>query len=175
MTGFRISVNGEPFCESHDLTVFTMVVEDTGLSGEQRVMLHARAGEGPLQWLAANLHAGDAVRIEVVDIAVADAANETQRACSFCGGDIHELNSLIEGPGAAICDGCSTSFSEAVRNRASLPAGAAIHSETALTCGFCGQGHEDVPALIVRNGAAICPECLRSCEDMLRDSAGQRR
>ena len=31
-------------------------------------------------------------------------------------------------------------------------------------------GRNDVAGVIVRNGAAICPECLRACSDILADS-----
>lgn len=158
------------FCESEDLTVFTMVVEDIGRSGEQRVSLHARGGDGPLQWLAANLRIGDAVRIEVVDLDSGVEGKHEELACSFCGRNLHDLMHLVEGPGVAI-DACTVTFSSVVRNGNSLPAGATIRDAPEWVCGFCSKIAADVAGVIVRNGAAICPECLSACNDILRETS----
>jgi hypothetical protein len=166
MTGFRIIVNGKTFCESEDLTALTMVVEDLRNRDEPRVSLHARAGEGPVQWLAANLRVGDTVTIEVVDL-VAEAESESEMSCRFCGCGFHEVASLIKGPTVAICDRCTVAFSEAVRMCGQLPTGAAFRPEPEWSCGFCGKLAADVAGVIVRNQAAICPECLRTCHDLL--------
>jgi hypothetical protein len=49
---------------------------------------------------------------------------------------------------------------------AALPVGASIHDQGDAQCGFCRKSPPDVPGLIVRNAAAICPECLRARVDI---------
>jgi len=39
---------------------------------------------------------------------------------------------------------------------------------------FCANQPGTVPGVIVRNGAAICPECLRAAGDILADNAPER-
>jgi hypothetical protein len=81
------------------------------------------------------------------------------------------VKSLIAGPRSAICDACLTSFIAVVARGAPLPIGASIQERDTARCGFCGQTPPEVPGVLVRNAAAICPECLRACADMT--SAGQ--
>ena len=164
-------MNEKGFCESDDLTTFTMVVEDLRNSEEQRVSLHAQAGDGPLQWLAANLKIGDTVKIEVVDLVAGAESENEEFACGFCGRDMHAVRNLIQGQDVAICDGCTMAFSEAVRTGGRLPTGAIIQDEPKWVCGFCSKVAAGMAGVIVRNAAAICPECLSACNDILQDSS----
>ena len=63
-------------------------------------------------------------------------------------------------------------MSDAVRDAGRLPVGAAIREEPTWVCGFSGKQPGSVPAVVVRNGTAICPECLRACADLLRENPG---
>ena len=68
MVAFEITINGKPYCESEDITVLTMVVEEIQRRGGQRISLHASgASEGPLQFLAANLGVGDEIVVRIVE------------------------------------------------------------------------------------------------------------
>jgi hypothetical protein len=171
MIGFRITVNEKGFCESDDLTAFTMVVEDLRNSDEQRVSLHAQAGDGPLQWLAANLKVGDTVKIEVVDLVAAAESEHEELACGFCARDVHAVRNLIQGQDVAICDGCTMAFSEAVKAGGRLPTAATIQDDPKWVCAFCNKAAARMAGVIVRNAAAICPECLSACNDILQDSS----
>ncbi len=168
MAAFQVSINGKPYCETEDITVVTMVAEQIRRGQNTRVSLHA-AGEGPQQWLAANLGVGDEIVVRIVD--AIDEDDAAPLSCSFCARDLHEVSSLVQGHSAttAICDSCIVGLGEAVRNGSSLPLGASIHDEPHLVCGFCANQPGSVPGVIVRNGAAICAECLRACSDILAD------
>lgn len=169
MRGFRITINDDEFCEADNLTAFTMVVEDRSRE-EQRVSLHAQAGDSPVQWLAAHLKVGDVVKIEVVDFAAEAEGNEPALACGFCGRDPHAVSHLLTGPKASICDKCLQSFSIALSTSGSLPVGAAFRDEPQWECGFCSRPATAVDGLVVRNASAICPECLSACKDLIQDA-----
>jgi hypothetical protein len=173
MVAFQITVNGKPYCESEDLTVVTMVVDEVRRRNARRISLHARAGEAAVQWLAADLTVGDEIVIRVVDSA--DLQEAAVPTCSFCGREAHEASSVVQGPSAAICDVCVGSLSAALREGSPLPLGVAIRDEPDWICGLCGKAPGVVPGVMVRNGAAVCPECLRACVDILSENAGDSR
>jgi hypothetical protein len=91
-TAFRITINGEPFCEAEDLTTVTMAVDE----------LRGRADTA--------VHKGSA-----------------------------------------------------------LPVGASFLDDSGLPCRFCGKPPRTGTAVVVRNGAAVCAECLRTGADILGD------
>jgi hypothetical protein len=39
-------------------------------------------------------------------------------------------------------------------------------------CGFCQKGPPELAGLLVRNAAALCPECLRACVDVAKRTVG---
>ena len=168
MVGFKITVNGKSYCESDDISALTMVAEEIRRGTAYRVSLHAAAGDAPLQWLAADLKIGDEIVIRVVDMSEVE---ETPLACSFCNRAVHEVSTLVQGPDKAICDRCIRSFSTAVKNASELPAGASIRDEPEWNCGFCSNRPSTTGGVVVRNGAAVCPECLRVGSDILDESA----
>ena len=166
-TAFRITINGEPFCEAEDLSTVTMAVDDLRGRAEQRVTLYASASEGPLQWMTANFSIGDQIVIEVVDAAAEGEPEPLQ--CDFCGRDVHEISTLVQGKAGSICDLCITGFSTAVHKGSALPVGASFRDDSELPCRFCGKAPRAGTAVVVRNGAAICAECLRTGADILGD------
>lgn len=168
MVGFKITVNGKRYCESDDISVVTMVAEHIRRRSGYRISLHAGSGDGPLQWLAADLKVDDEIVIRVTDMS--EIEEGPSPACSFCARPVHEVSKLIQGPDTAICDGCIKSLSTAVRNATELPAGASIRDDPDSTCGFCSNQPSNAVGVIVRNGATICPECLRVCSDMVAES-----
>jgi len=168
---FQITINGKPYGESEDITVLTLVAEEVRRRSGERISLHASASESQMQWLAANLTIGDEIVVRIVDASELEDAGP--HGCNFCGRDVHEVSKLLEGPAGAICDGCITSFSDAVKNVAPLPLGASIRDEPEWTCRICAKQPGRIPGVVVRNGAAICPECLRAAVEILDTSPGK--
>ena len=164
---FKVTINGRPYCESEDITAITMVVEEVRRGSGHRVSLHASAGEGPLIGLAAGFAIGDEVVVRIVD--AADLEHADPLGCNFCGRSAHDVSNLVQGPSTAICDRCISTLGIAVGTGDRLPAGASIRDEPEWACGFCASQPGNVPGVVVRNGAAICPECLRACTDILAD------
>jgi hypothetical protein len=173
MVAFQISINGEPYCESDDITTLTMVAEEQPRGAGYRISLHAAGPEAPVQWLTSNMKVGDEIVIRVVD--TVGLENSGPAGCSFCGREVNDLSTLVQGDSAAICDGCIRAFSAAVKNGTALPLGASFRDEPEWVCGFCGRQPSLLPAVVVRNSAAVCAECLRTCSDLLEDRAGGER
>jgi len=172
MVRFQITINGEPYFDCDDINTLTLVAEEIWRREEERISLHGSAGEDSAQWLAADLKLGDEIVIRIVD----SFREEDQifHVCSFCGRESHNVPGLIAGKKVAICKGCVTCFSRAVTDQKRLPLGAAIHDEPSCACGFCGNSPDAVPGVIVRNGAAICPECLHACSDLLGEKTEEK-
>ena len=166
-TAFRITINGEPFCETEDLTAVTMAVDEVRGQDAERITLYANAAEGHLQWMTASLGVGDQISIEVVD-AIADGESEPQR-CDFCASDVHDVSILVQGKTGSICDQCISGFSTAVHRGCALPVGASFNNTSDSPCRFCGKAPPAITAVVMRNGAAICAECLRTVADILQE------
>jgi hypothetical protein len=170
MVAFQISINGQKYCESEDISVLTMVAEEIQRREAFRMSLHASGPDSPVQWLTATLRVGDEITIRVVDTSELEASGPS--TCSFCGREVHEVSTIVQGQAAAICDRCVTSFSTAVKNGTELPAGASIRDEPTWTCGFCDNQPGNIAGVVVRNGAAVCPECLRACAEIIEERPG---
>ena len=172
MATFQIKINGETYCEADDIKSLTLVTEEMRRRGADRISLHASAGDGSMQWLVANLKVGDEINIQILNDCHQDKS--IPYSCSFCAKEAHEVSNLMQGTRAMICDQCVTAFSEALGSQKALPIGASIHDETSLVCGFCNNKPRIIPGVIVRNGAAICPECLRACTDILSEGTEKK-
>jgi hypothetical protein len=171
MVAFRIKINGKPFCDSEEITALTVVSDEVTKAEKYNISLHASAGEGSLQWLASNLTVGDEILVQIEDSV--EQPDSVPNACNFCGKDMHDVSNFITGQLAAICNRCVAEFSESLINGKKLPLGAAIRDESSWTCAFCEKHPDNIPGVIVRNGTAICPECLRVCSDISSDEAGK--
>lgn len=171
MVAFQITINGQKYCESEDISVLTMVVEEIRRREAFRISLHAGGPDSPLQWLTANLRVGDEIAIRVVDSSQFEAAGPS--TCSFCGREVLEVSTVVQGQTAAICDRCVASFSMAVKNGTELPVGASIRDEPTWACGFCHNQPGNITGVVVRNGAAVCPECLRTCAEIIEERPGR--
>ena len=170
MVAFQISINGKPYCESVDITTMTIVADEIRRDG-YRISLHAAGPDTPVQWFTANMSVGDEILIRVVD-PVQLEEDLPPLICSFCGKDANDVHSLITGSSAAICDDCIGDFSAAVKDGRELPLGASLRDEPQWVCGLCANQPGVVPGVVVRNGAAVCPECLRVCSDLLASRSG---
>jgi hypothetical protein len=172
MSAFRISINGKPWFDSDDLTTLTMAVEELRRNPRPRVSVHAAAGEGPMQWLDADLKAGDTIVIEVLEHVEEEQGEEetSPLMCAFCGRASHDVEYLLESRSTRLCSACVSDFGAALGHNGALPLGASFRDEPDWACGFCGKRPKDVPGVIVRNGAAICPQCVHACADMLSSS-----
>jgi hypothetical protein len=165
MVAFQIAINGKTYCESEEITALTMVAEERPRRDGCRISLHACAGEGSVQWLAADLKVGDEIVVRIVEAAELEDAGPA--GCSYCGRSIHDALHLVQGPSTAICDRCIADFSAALKNGTALPLGGSIRDEPEWLCGFCAKRADEIPGVVVRNGAAVCPECLRGCADLV--------
>jgi len=175
MAAFEISVNGERRFVGDDVTAITLAADWVARRRADRVSLHVGLGDAGnrlVQYLGADLGPGDEISIRVLSDAECEAADDTApRDCSFCGSDVHQIRSLVAGPQVAICDSCLASFDAVLTRGSALPVGASIQDEgSTARCGFCQKGPPEVPGLIVRNAAALCPECLRACVDLAKST-----
>ena len=168
-TTLRLTVNGEPFCEAEDLTTVTMIVEQVPRRDERKITLYASAGQGLLHWMTASLRVGDQILFEV-DEAVTERRAEHQR-CDFCGLEMDDVSALMQGQSGSICNGCITSLSHAIHKGSPLPLGAAFRDDCDLPCRFCEVRPPAISGVVVRNGAAICAQCLRTAADILGEQA----
>jgi ClpX C4-type zinc finger len=173
MVTFQITINGRPCFDSDDITALTLVAEELRRREGERISLHASGGDDSMQWLAANLKIGDEITVQIVD--ASEKLNSFPMACSFCGKDQHEVSNLVAGEKVLICGQCISDFSEALTIQKQLPIGAAIRNEPSWACGFCNNSPGIIPGVIVRNGAAICPECLRVGSDILSEQSGTKK
>lgn len=172
MVTFEISVNGERRFVGDDVRAITVVSEWIARRRADRVSVHVGVGgpeERAVQYLGSDLHPGDEISIRLLE-EEGVVAGEAPPGCSFCGQDVYSVTSLVSGPRLAICDSCLGSFDAVIRTAAALPPGASIEQQGDRRCGFCLQGVPEVPGLLVRQEAAICPECLHACVDMTRRS-----
>ena len=144
-----------------------MAVDELRGREEQRITLYANANEGPLQWMTASLGVGDQIVIEVID-AVSQEESEPHH-CDFCGRDAHEVSVLVQGKTGSICNVCITALSTAVHKGKALPVGASFRDDSDSACRFCGKAPPAVSAVVLRNGAGVCAECLRTAADILEE------
>lgn len=168
MSAFRISINGTPWFDSDDLTTLTMAVEQLRRNPRPRVSLHASAGEGPMQWLDADLKPGDAILIEVLEEATEEDA--TASGCDFCGRAWHEVSLSVESRTTTICGDCIDDFGGALGTNGTLPIAASFRDEPDCVCGFCGRRPKEIAGVIARNGHAICAPCVHACVDSKSDA-----
>jgi hypothetical protein len=171
MVAFEISVNGQRRFVGDDVTAITLAADWVARRKADRVSLHVgvgEPGERQVQYLGADLGPGDEISIRVLSDEGSEADGGAPESCSFCGSSMHEIASLVAGPQVAICDSCLVSFDAVVAHGAPLPVGASIREQGDVRCGFCQKGPPELAGLLVRNAAAICPECLRACVDMTR-------
>lgn len=75
--------------------------------------------------------------------------------CSFCGADRAAVRHLVEGPRSRICDACVARAADA------------IDTDDGEPCTFC----RTALASYIAGDAAICPECVKLCEDILAEAA----
>jgi hypothetical protein len=176
MATFEIRVNGERRFAGSEVTAITLSIDPLSPPKRERISVIVGVGdplEPEVQYLGSDLLPGDEIAIQVLpdsDRPVDDG--EASDCCSFCGGGVYLVRSLVAGPRVAICDSCLASFEAALRGSAPLPVGASIQDRGEALCGFCLRTPPEVAGLLVRNMAAVCPECLRACADIARPQQG---
>jgi len=174
MAVFEISVNGQLRFAGEEVSAITLAADSVAEGAVERVYLHVGIGEVgdcEVQYLSGDLRPGDEISIRV--LANNEEPTDPSRlleSCSFCGKDKFDIASLVAGPEVAICDGCIRAFHAVIAQGAALPPGASIQDRSNGQCNFCHKCPPEVPGLLVRNMAAICPECLRACTDLTRGS-----
>jgi len=172
MIAFELLINGERWYVSQDVTAVTMAVDWVQRRRAERVSIHVGCPEGidasperQVHWLDAHLGIGDEVTIRIVDALEMVASDHGE--CSYCGAGVDAVVSVVVGRRVAICGSCVAQFDAVLVSGAALPVGASLHDDPSRGCGFCGKFFGDVAGLIVRNGVAICPECMRTCADII--------
>jgi len=170
MVAFEISINGEQRCFEQEVTAVTLVADRVDRRNAERVSIHVGGADGSgqsslPQWLGAHLRAGDEVVIRIVE--VEEDVDQFIHPCSFCGAEDREVSSLVRGLDVGICYECIAEFDAFLKSRAKLPLGASIQDRPDRECAFCERQSGDIAGLLVRNGAGICAECLRSCSDLV--------
>jgi ClpX C4-type zinc finger len=93
-----------------------------------------------------------------------------QLLCTFCEEAPSESSKLIAGPDVFVCDACVALVDKALsRGRAGSLARAGARSKA--VCSFCAK--RQGPSRRVAKGAtaAMCADCLTTCEQILRDRA----
>jgi len=170
MAAFEISVNGQLRFVGEEVSAITLAADSVADGAVERVYLHVGIGEVgdcEVQYLGGDLRPGDEISIRVL------ASNEEPtdpsrppESCNFCGSDKFNVGSLVGGRQVAICDGCIRAFRAVIALGAALPIGASIQDRSDGHCNFCHKSPPEVPGLLVRNMAAICPECLHACTDL---------
>jgi hypothetical protein len=173
MAAFEIRVNGQHRFVGEPVGAITLVADGAAGGKTERVYLHVgigEAGDYEVQYLGGDLRPGDEISIRVVadDEELTDPSRPPT-SCSFCGANNYDIGSLVGGGRAAICDFCIQAFHGVIARGAALPLGASIQDRVEGQCNFCLKSPPEVPGLLVRNTAAICPECLHVCVDLTED------
>lgn len=91
----------------------------------------------------------------------------SSQQCSFCEKNEEEINQLIQGSHALICDECVQVCGEVLKNPSSEPKKDvdAIASSTLQACSFCEKNKASVDKLIKGPNAFICNECVHDFLD----------
>ena len=96
-------------------------------------------------------------------------------SCSFYGKNQKQVNKLIAGPEAYICDGCVSRAHAVIAEpgrTASTPIAtiAVVNDEAgAEQCSFCGKRRDQVAAMASAGDTRICDECLELCDEILSE------
>ena len=104
---------------------------------------------------------------------MADSGNRL--SCSFCGKNQKQVNKLIAGPDAYICDGCVSRahavIAEPGRTAPTPIATIAVVNDEAGAeqCSFCGKRRDQVAAMASAGDRRICDECLELCDEILSE------
>jgi len=174
MAVFEISVNGEHRFAGEWISAVTLSSNCLADGKTERVYLHigiGEAGEYEVQYLGGDLRPGDEISIKVLaDVDDLTDPSPFPESCSFCGASKWDIGSLVTGRRVAICERCAQAFYATIAQGAGLPLGASIQDRPEGQCNFCHKSPPEVPGLLVRNTAAICPECLHTCMDLTEDS-----
>jgi len=92
-------------------------------------------------------------------------------SCSFCEKTIEEVNSIIQGPQAHICNECVDTCGEVLSGTA-VPDWATTAEEQ---CGFCNRDASAEMRIIGNQttAARICNECVKLCVEVLKEAQKQ--
>ncbi len=80
--------------------------------------------------------------------------------CSFCGKSNRQVNRLIAGQNAAICDACVEKCLEASTNDK--------ENNLDKKCSFCGRYANESNKVIAGKDGYICEYCIKICDEMIK-------
>jgi hypothetical protein len=170
MASFEITVNGELRFADEDIRAITVVADPLSSRKLERIYVHVgvgEAGENQAQYLGGDLRPGDELSIRVLADESRIQRVFSLEVCSFCGKSKRDISSCVAGPQVAICVSCVELFHMVIKDGGPLPIGSAIVDQGDHRCSFCLKSPPEVAGLFARNNAAICPECLRVCMDLV--------
>jgi hypothetical protein len=170
MASFEISVNGELRFADEDIRAITVVSDPLSSRNLERIYVHfgvGEAGENQVQHLGGDLQPGDELSIRVLAGEGRVQPGFSLEICNFCGNSKRDIRSCVAGPQVAICEGCVQVFHSVITEGGPLPVGSAIVDHGERRCSFCLKSPPEIAGLLARNNAAICPECLRVCADLV--------
>ena len=101
--------------------------------------------------------------------------------CSFCGKNQYEVEKLVAGPSAFVCNECIAKLayvrSDDELARVEANSGTRIETEadpsvTQQYCAFCGKSQHEVIRLFPGPSVSICTECVLLTFDIINDEIG---
>lgn len=96
-------------------------------------------------------------------------------SCTFCGKRQREVLKLIVGSDAVICDECVALCTDIIAETTARDPKPQASRSGSPACGFCKKSVDEVSMLIAGpSGQYICDECVRLCNDILREEKGRR-
>jgi kynureninase len=103
-----------------------------------------------------------------------DTRSDQDLSCSFCGQTRWQVNSIVAGPDAYICDGCVGRAASVLAEGGPAMAGTATMvrldpGARGQRCSFCGQPLHRVAGLAAAGDARICAECVELCEEIFAE------
>ncbi len=96
--------------------------------------------------------------------------NENKRdglLCSFCGRSQYDVQKLVAGPSAFICDRCILERGYVDESEPKKVAETEI--EDPQSCVFCGKSRNEVINLLKGPSASICNECVELCTNIINE------
>jgi ClpX C4-type zinc finger len=96
-------------------------------------------------------------------------------SCSFCGKHQKQIQKLIAGPGAYICNECVKRVHgvlAAAGKTATTPIatiGQVSAADRAEQCSFCGKPRSKITAMASAGHATICNECIELCDEIISE------
>jgi hypothetical protein len=128
-----------------------------------------------VEWLVQEISVGDEIRIKIIDSTTCDEPTSkeiTYVECAFCGKKQSEVQKLIAGPSAHICNECvGNCFRAIIDGEPTANITMVLGNQAEARCSFCGQRPADVVRIVGVPKARICNQCVKICGQILDGTA----